>query len=134
MTSTIAALAGEKYLVLVTTKKNGTNVPTPIWIAELPDGALGFTTELTSGKVKRIRNFESVTLQPSNSRGVVKANSVPVAASASILTGSDVDPVAAAIAKKYGFAVKVIGALQKVRSLVKRSKPAERAAIRLVLV
>ena len=83
-------IADEKYVVLTTTKKNGQTVPTPVWIAPLPDGSLGFTTELTSGKVKRIRNFPDVTLQASNVRGVVKPGSSPVTARASVLTGDDV--------------------------------------------
>ena len=87
-------IADEKYVVLTTTKKNGQTVPTPVWIAPLPDGSLGFTTELTSGKVKRIRNFPDVTLQASNVRGVVKPGSSPVTARASVLTGDDGTAVA----------------------------------------
>ena len=131
--STTSSLAAEKYVALVTTKKNGTHVSTPVWIAPLPDGALGFTTELASGKVKRIRNFPSVSLQPSNSRGTVKPGSTPVAATASVLTGADVAPVLAAIKQKYGFFVVLIGALDALRKLVKRSNGAERVAIRIEL-
>jgi PPOX class probable F420-dependent enzyme len=129
-----ADLADEKYVVLTTTKKNGQSVPTPVWIARLPDGALGFTTELGSGKVKRIRNFPDVTLQPSNSRGAVKPGSAPVAARATVLTEDAVTPVEAAIKAKYGFMVTLIEIGYKVRSLVKRSSGGGRAAIRLELV
>ncbi len=127
-------LATEKYVVLTTTKKNGQTVPTPVWIARLPDGSLGFTTDLGSGKVKRIRNFPDVTLQPSNSRGVVTPGSTPVAARASVLTDDAVTPVEQAIKAKYGFMVTLIEVAYKLRSLVKRSSGDGRAAIRLELV
>lgn len=127
-------LATEKYVVLTTTKKNGQAVPTPVWIARLPDGSLGFTTDLGSGKVKRIRNFPDVTLQPSNSRGVVTPGSTPVAARASVLTDDAVTPVEQAIKAKYGFMVTLIEVAYKLRSLVKRSSGDGRAAIRLELV
>jgi uncharacterized protein len=125
------SLADEKYVVITTTKKSGAKVPTPVWIARLDDGSLGFTTDLTSGKVKRIRNYPDVTLQPSNSRGVVKPGSSPVAARATVLSGAEAAPTEAAISAKYGFMVKLINTAQAARRLVTRSKPAPPCAIRL---
>ncbi len=127
-------LAAQKYVVLTTTRKNGQTVPTPVWIALLPDGALGFTTDLTSGKVKRIRNFPDVTLQPSNARGVVTAGSSPVAARAVVLTDDAVTPVEQAIKAKYGFVFTLIEVASKLRSLAKRSSGDHRGAIRLELL
>ena len=132
MTDSHATLAAEKYVVLTTTRKDGRTVPTPVWIAPLPGGGLGFTTELDSGKVKRIRNFPDVTLQPSSARGAVKEGTTPTPARATVLTGAEVDPVAAAIAGKYGFMVKLIGLAAAVRKLITRKEPV-RAAIRLEL-
>lgn len=130
--TTLDHLAGEKYVVITTTRKNGQGVPTPVWIATLPDGALGFTTDLDSGKVKRIRNVDEVTLQPSNSRGVVKPGTSPVAARATVLTDDAVDPVERAIKAKYGVLFTLVGVAYRLRSLVKRSSGAGgRAAIRL---
>lgn len=126
-------LADEKYVVLTTTRKDGRSVPTPVWIAALPDGAFGFTTELTSGKVKRIRNFPDVTLQPSNARGVVKPGTTPVAAHATVLTGQDLVPVETAIRAKYGLFVKVIDVVHRLTRLVRRRDEQPRAGIRLEL-
>ena len=126
-------IADEKYVVLTTTKKNGQTVPTPVWIAPLADGSLGFTTELTSGNVKRIRNFPDVTLQASNVRGVVKPGSSPVTARASVLTGDDGTAVETAIAAKYPVMVGLFRVGASLRKLVKRSDPAPRAAIRVEL-
>lgn len=133
MANESSGIADEKYVVLTTRRKNGQTVPTAVWIARLPDGSMGFTTDLTSGKVKRIRNFADVTLQPSNMRGVVRPGTEPVAATASILTGTEVDPVETAILKKYGIPARLIGLGAAIRKLLKRNAPDERAAIRLVL-
>lgn len=131
MANDSSGIADEKYVVLTTRRKNGQTVPTPVWIARLPDGSMGFTTDLSSGKVKRIRNFPDVTLQPSNMRGVVRPGTDSVAATASILTGSDVDPVQAAIKAKYGIPARMIGLASSIQKLWKRNAADERAAIRL---
>jgi uncharacterized protein len=126
-------IADEKYVVLTTTKKSGQTVATAVWIAPLPDGSMGFTTELTSGKVKRIRNFPDVTIQPSNMRGKVKPGTASVAARATVLTGDEVTPVETAIAAKYRVIVALMRIAEAVGRKVKRSDPAPRAAIRLEL-
>ena len=79
------AISDEKYVLLTTFRKNGLGVATPIWIVGLPDGTAGFTTEIDSGKVKRVRNNPSVTLQPCNLRGKVTENAEVVAAKADVL-------------------------------------------------
>lgn len=129
-----ANLADEKYVVLTTTKRNGDRVPTAVWIARLPDGSLGFTTDLTSGKVKRIRNFPDVTLQPSNARGVVKPGTEPVPARAVVLSGTDAEPVEQAIKAKYGFMVTLIGLGYEIGRIVRRRQKQPSGAIRLELV
>jgi uncharacterized protein len=131
--SETATIAAEKYVSLVSRKKNGDTVATPVWIAALDGDTLGFTTDLTSGKVKRIRNFADVTLQPCNSKGVVKAGSSPVSALAEVLSGADVASVNAAIKAKYGLMVYLVGLGYAVNRMVRRSKPSPPAAIRLTL-
>ena len=79
----------ETYLLLTTFRKSGEGVPTAIWIAALPDGSCGFTTEANSGKVKRIRNNPAVTLQPCDVRGRVKEGSAITNATAEVLLGED---------------------------------------------
>ena len=46
-------LDGENYLSLVTFRKDGSEVPTPVWFAEY-DGRLWVFTERASYKVKRL--------------------------------------------------------------------------------
>jgi PPOX class probable F420-dependent enzyme len=126
-------LSEAKYISLVTQKRNGDHVATPVWIVTMPDGWFGFTTELNSGKVKRIRNFPDVTVQVSNARGVVKEGSEPIAVRATVLTGDEVPVVRAAIVEKYGFFGKLIAGMQAIVQRFKRADPVVRCAIRLDL-
>lgn len=66
-------IATEKYVRLTTYKRDGSAVATPVWIADLGDGTVGFTTASSSWKVKRIGNNPKVALQPSDNKG----NEVP---------------------------------------------------------
>lgn len=126
-------IAAEKYVSLRTKKRNGDEVATPVWIAALPDGSLGFTTDLTSGKAKRIRNFPEVTLQACTARGALKDGSSAVAATAAVLTGPDAAPVQAAIKAKYGFMVSLIEFGATVRRVVTRGEQSPPTAIRIVV-
>jgi PPOX class probable F420-dependent enzyme len=127
-------LADEKYVVLTTTKRSGDKVPTAVWIAGMPGGALGFTTDLTSGKAKRIRNFPEVTLQPCNSRGVPKPGTEPVSARATVLSGADAEPIEQAIKAKYGFMVTLVNVGYEIGRIVRRRQKQPSGAIRIELV
>ena len=108
------SLADEKYLALTTYKKDGTPKSLPVWIAELVDGRLGFTTQLDSWKVKRLRNDDRVLLQPSNANGVVKSGIEAMTGRGVVLTGADVASVQAKIKKKYGLMYHMIGLVNRV--------------------
>lgn len=118
-------LADEKYVSITTTKRNGDTVSSPVWIAALPDGRLGFTTEAASGKVKRIRNFPAVTLQPCDMRGRVKEGTQPVGATAIVLRGDDAAPTKAAIRSKYGLMVPITNFFYVVRGVFSKHKAEE---------
>lgn len=108
------SLADEKYLAFTTFKKDGTPKSLPVWVAQLDDGRLGFTTELSSWKIKRLRNDDRVTLQPSNGRGVIKEGTEAVTGRGEVLTGSDVAVVQGLIKKKYGFSYHLIGLMNRI--------------------
>jgi PPOX class probable F420-dependent enzyme len=63
-------LSSEKYISLVTFKKDGTAVPTPVWFAER-DGKLYVMTRNDMWKYKRIRNKPEVRVAACNFRGKV---------------------------------------------------------------
>ena len=123
------SIADHKYVSFTTFKKNGDAVSCPVWIAPLGNGSAGFTTDATSGKVKRLRNNPKITLQACDMRGRVKADQPVVEATAIPVTGADAESVTAAIKKKYGFPVAVIGALAALRAFVTRKKASESAAV-----
>jgi len=124
------AITDEKYVLLTTFRKNGNGVATPVWIVSLRDGRAGFTTEVDSGKVKRIRNNPSVTLQPCNLRGKVTADSAVVTATADVLLGADARPVTKAVRRKYRVAILMLDVGTLFRKLLHRQE-AEECAIRL---
>lgn len=120
--SGMSALSSEKYVRLTTFTRDGRPKYTPVWIADLGDGKLGFTTGLDSWKVKRMRNTSRVELTPSDMRGNVADGAVPTAGNATVVTGEDAEPVAAAIKAKYGYQVTMIHAMNKLGRLFRWRK------------
>ena len=100
-------LSDEKYLSLVTFRRNGEPVPTAVWVARVGD-ELGVITEEHAGKVKRIRNNPRVTLTPCDVKGKVLAGATTTEATARLVSGSDAVEVDRAIRKKYGLAYRAI--------------------------
>jgi len=96
----------EKYVSLVTFRRDGSPVATPVWFAAI-GSEFGVITETNVGKVKRIRNNPRVTVQVCDYSGnVVPAgdpNAQPVLeATARLVTGNEAVAVRKAISKKYG--------------------------------
>jgi PPOX class probable F420-dependent enzyme len=65
----LGAMRGEKYCLLVTYRRSGEPVPTPVWFGLEGERALFVRTESDSGKVKRIRSNLRVLVGPANARG-----------------------------------------------------------------
>jgi len=124
------AITDEKYVLLTTFRKSGDAVSTPVWIVGLPDGTAGFTTEATAGKVKRIGNNPSVTLQPCSMRGTAQPGSTVVNATAEVLLDADARPIAAAVRRKYKVVTLLLTFSDLVRKLFRRAETPE-CAIRL---
>ena len=91
-------IAGQKYVRMVTFRKNGTAVPTPVWVGEEND-KLYVMSGPDSGKVKRIRNNPDVRIAPCTMRG--KVTGPEFAATARILPASDFQHARQLINKKY---------------------------------
>lgn len=124
------AITDEKYVLLTTYRKDGRVVATPVWIAPLPDGSGGFTTEVGSGKVKRIRHTPAVTLQPCGLRGKVRPGSSVVKATAEVLLAADARRVRDAVRNKYRVMTSLLTVGDLFRRLLRRPDP-EECAIRL---
>ncbi|WP_217177951.1 PPOX class F420-dependent oxidoreductase [Streptomyces sp. AC495_CC817] len=97
--TTLDALGAGKYLLVTTYRKNGTTVPTPVWVVRDGD-ALGVWTVADSWKVKRIRNRADVLVGPCDVRGNPTGDSVP--ARAEILDAAGSAAYRGLIARKYG--------------------------------
>ncbi|KIZ17056.1 PPOX class F420-dependent oxidoreductase [Streptomyces natalensis] len=95
-------LARSPYVSLVTHRRNGAPVATPVWAVADGDELLVWTRE-DSGKVKRLRNDPRVTLTPCDVRGRLTEGAQTVEGTARLLEGADaLLRVRRALAGKYG--------------------------------
>ena len=69
MAGTFDHLRGHKYALVVTFKKDGSAVPTPIWFGLDAEGRLYFRTGAEVAKVRRIRRQPRVLVAPCTVRG-----------------------------------------------------------------
>jgi uncharacterized protein len=126
MTSSNAeqAISQEKYVSVATFRKTGVAVPTATWIVPLDGGRVGLLTSSASGKAKRLRNNPSVTLQPSDVRGRVKAGTAPLTGSVELVTsGPDFEAITSRMSAKYGLMVPIMRLVDSMRHLGKGSFP-----------
>ena len=94
----------ERYVSLSTWKKDGSRKRTPVWIALLSEGWVGFTTGEKTWKVRRIQTNPSVELQPCNSKGQLVKDSKMLSGLARVvkLDEKEYKLIKKAIRKKYG--------------------------------
>jgi PPOX class probable F420-dependent enzyme len=97
-------LRGHKYCLLVTYKRNGEAVPTPVWFG-LSDGKLYVRSEADVAKVKRIRNDPRVRVGPCTVRG--KPLGPPTDGRAQVLEPSHGTEAERALQANYGLGRKV---------------------------
>lgn len=117
----LTQLANDSTYVSITTfRKDGTPRATPVWIADLGDGEIGFTTGLDSFKVKRINNNPSVELRASDVKGKVEPHTPVVTGTARVVTGDELTRVREAIKSKYGLMFRIIMAWETTKKFVTR--------------
>jgi uncharacterized protein len=132
MTNT-TAIATNKYVSLTTFTKAGEPKPLPVWIVELADGRVGFTTSGDSWKVKRIRNDPRVTLRPCDQRGRVAEGALEVTGQASAVQGAEFAEVQALVKKKYGMWVTVIKTMNAIRGVFTKGETQSETAVVITL-
>jgi uncharacterized protein len=126
------AIADARYVSFTTFKRDGTAVSTPVWIAELPDGALAFTTGPDSGKVKRLRRDARVLLRPCDLRGRVAEGAEEVAGTAEVVTdGQVLHDVQTVIARRYGLQYRLLMLGSAIKGLVGERTPEAAVVITL---
>lgn len=89
-------LAGHHYCLLVTFRRSGEPIPTPVLFG-LKDGKLYLRTDVSTAKVTRIRNDSRVLVGPANSRGKPRG---PLARGAARLMSVDENHAAYAVLKQ----------------------------------
>jgi uncharacterized protein len=93
-----AEISGQKYISLITFRKTGVAVPTPVWFGE-ENNKLYVMSRNDSGKSKRIRNNSRVNIAPCTIRGQITGPEF--AATARILPEEDWRTARKTIARKY---------------------------------
>ena len=128
-----ADLDAAKYASFTTYRKDGTPVPTAVWLVPF-DGGYAFTTDPNSWKVKRVRNDARATLAVSDARGRVAPGTTVHQGAAVILGEADIARVTAAIKKKYRIGFALLGVLGAVKKLLgKGSTATAECAIKVTL-
>ena len=103
--------ARETYVSLVTFRRDGREVRTPVWIAEA-DGHYYVFSEGDAGKVKRIRATKRVRLAACNYRGVVSGDWID--GRGRVVKERDViERAHASLRRKYGWQMRIGDVLSK---------------------
>jgi len=98
-TGSPAELAGAKRTLLVSFRRDGTPVPTPVWAAEA-EGTFYVRSERSSGKVKRLRHDARLLLAPCTVRG--EPLGAPLEAYGRQLAVEEEQLAESALAARYG--------------------------------
>lgn len=109
--SDVERLGRGSYLLVTTFRKDGTPVPTPVWVGRDGDELLVWT-QTTAGKVKRIRNNPTVEVTACDLRG--KPRGETVKGTARILDAAGTERGRKVLRKKYGIAGRVVIGSSKV--------------------
>lgn len=101
-------ILNHKYINLETYRKSGKTVCTPVWFV-VDGGTIYVITTNETGKVKRLRNNQSVRVAPCGFRGELKGEWVSGTAR---FAGKDESEKALALRKKkYGIQARLVGAI-----------------------
>jgi uncharacterized protein len=104
-----------RYVSLTTFRRDGTPVPTPVWVAAGPDHLYVWTGS-QAGKAKRVRNNPDVLLAPCTARGTVTGPAVR--ARAVIIPAESRPEIWSRFVAKYGLQLRaIIWAERAVRAL-----------------
>ncbi len=111
-------LAREKYISLITVRRSGDVVPTPVWFA-LDSGTIYVETGPEAGKVKRIRHTPRVTVAPCTMSGAVTGPTLD--GHARILTDqTDITAAQSALTRAYGLTRSLYYRFLSVRRIIQR--------------
>jgi PPOX class probable F420-dependent enzyme len=104
-TADLAALDRHAYISLVTFRRSGAGVATPVWFA-VRDGRIVVFSEARAGKVKRLRNDARVRYALCDVRGRLRGDPWHEGR-ARIVAASEEPQAYAALRAKYGWQMRV---------------------------
>jgi uncharacterized protein len=105
MNAELTRLTKANYLLITTFRRDGTPVPTPVWVGRDDDELIVWTRSDT-GKVKRIRRDPSVEVAACDVRG--KPRGPTVAGTARILDADGSDRGRTLLKRKYGITGRIV--------------------------
>ncbi|HEV7652844.1 MAG TPA: PPOX class F420-dependent oxidoreductase [Actinophytocola sp.] len=109
----VERLSTSSYVLVTTFRRDGTPVPTPVWVGRDGENVLVWTAS-EAGKVKRIRNNPVVELAPCDARG--RSRGPGVTGTARILDAAESAYGRKLLKRKYGITGRlVIGASERFR-------------------
>lgn len=109
----VERLASAKYISLTTFRKDGTPVATPVWVTT-EEGYLLVITDGNSGKVKRLRRDQHVTVAPCDVRGNLQGD--PVRGVATVITNPElIERAEELVQQRYGMMARVLRLMSKIR-------------------
>lgn len=117
METPLDLLTRSKYVLLTTFRRDGTPMPTPVWVVRVGEELLVWTSP-SAGKVKRIRRDGQVRIGPCGRTGKPLGRQVP--ADARILHESELGLVVPALIRKYGLVARLTTLRTKVNALLGR--------------
>ncbi|MFI6910340.1 pyridoxamine 5'-phosphate oxidase family protein [Nonomuraea sp. NPDC050394] len=94
-----------EYAMTTTFRRSGEPVTGMTWIVALSGGRVGFYSQSSYGKIKRLRHDPRIVIRPCDAGGRVAAGAQTLHGTAVVVTsGADFDEVHAAVERKYGAA------------------------------
>jgi PPOX class probable F420-dependent enzyme len=97
-TGTIDDVAGRRHCLVVTYRRDGTPVATPVWFG-VANGRIFFRAERDTGKAKRLRSDTRVRVAPCTGRG--RPLSAPFEGKARIITDTEAHAAEHVIQSNY---------------------------------
>ena len=111
-------LATEKYVSLATYRRNGVEVKTPVWIAEVAGRYYVFSAG-NAGKVKRINSTPRVRLAASDVRGNVRSTWIEGRARI-VSEPALIAQVLKALRRKYGLVMQLTDVIATMTGRIRR--------------
>jgi PPOX class probable F420-dependent enzyme len=122
-----------RYISLITFKRDGSPVATPVWITGTA-GVYVFTTGDKAWKTRRLLRNPAVEVQVCDMRGRVKTGASKYRGNGDVATSPDAVAAAErALLAKYGWQFKATKLVDGIKARLSRGAPQQAVAVRLSL-